>query len=75
MTFDEFCRTEPCLEELAGFREQRMKDDQWSDEDQVDYLMQEDRLRKGKDIPAKSNFNRAYIYKRGKPPKKRYRHA
>ena len=52
-----------------------MKDGKWSDEDQVDYLVQVDRLNTGKDIPAPTNFHRVWVYKRGKPPKRKTRHA
>lgn len=66
MTFSEFIQTGPCLEEMDGFRTQRMKEDRWSHEDQRDYLVWEDRLRRGLEVPAPSRLERSWRYKRGK---------
>lgn len=69
MTFAEFCQEVPCLEELEGFRNQRLKDGRWSDEDQKDYLLQKDRVERGIDVPAPSRLFRKYEYRRGRKPK------
>lgn len=74
VTFEEFTHTGPCLEELEGFREAKIIQRLWSDQDQADYLVWEDKLKRGKEVPAPSKLQRSFIYTRGKPVKKRGRH-
>jgi hypothetical protein len=75
MSLNEFIRTQPCIQELAGFREQALKDGWWTSEDQQFYLLWRDRLEKGEEVPAQTKCIRSWQYRRGKKAKERRTHA
>ena len=68
MNLPEFIRHRPCLEELEGFRTQKLKDKDWEEEDQILYLKQWMLLKIGKEMPTESKTPRGYKYQRGKTP-------
>jgi len=68
-TLRSFLSEQPCLEELEGFRDQRMLEKLWLDQDQIDYLTYKDRMERGREMPAPTLMPRAYVYKRGRKPK------
>lgn len=71
MTFSDFIRERPCLDEIAGFKEQRMKDEMWSSQDQIDFLKYEDMLKRGKVMPTHTNDRQNWIYTNGRAAKRR----
>jgi hypothetical protein len=84
-----FLASRPCIEEVEGFLggiKEQARDASLTTAgtsfsgitDEVLGPVQEylDRLMKGRDVPAESFMERAYVYERGKPPvRKRVSHA
>lgn len=63
----EYLQSGPCLEEMDGFRQQRLKDGNWSGDDQAMWLVWRRKLETGQEVPAPLRMPRAWEYKRGKP--------